>query len=81
MKSFVSIVPPGYIRVLVLVAETLGTSKTSTFFDTHPLLQSGERVFEDRDIVLRPVKRRTDSFKVFPNDNIPKLVSPLPSGR
>ena len=81
MKGFVCIVPPGYLRVLVLVAEMLDTSKTSTFFDTRSLFTIGGDVSEDRDIVLQPVKRCKDSFKVFPNDNIPKLASPLPSGR
>jgi len=59
----------------------LDTNKTSTFFDTRSLFTIGGDVSEDRDIVAQPVKRCVDSFKVFPNDNIPKLVSPLPSGR
>jgi hypothetical protein len=55
----------------------LDTDETSTFFDTRSLFTIGGDVSEDRDIVSQPVKRCEDSFKVFPNDNIPKLVPPL----
>ena len=67
---------PGCIQVLGLGLECWIQTRRAHFL-TRSLFTIGGRVSEDRDIVLQPVKRCKDSFKVFPNDNIPKLVSPL----